>query len=111
MHMAVQIKLTIKGLPFFFFFLIGYFLILADIFFTYISNVIPFPSSPHSPEIPYPLHLPLLLGGCSPTHSPMPSSLPSKFPTLVHIAFTGPRASSPIDAQQYLPLLHMQLEQ
>jgi hypothetical protein len=44
------------------------------------------------------------------THSPTPASLPSQSLTLGHRVFTGPRASSPIDARQGHPLLHIQLE-
>jgi hypothetical protein len=43
-------------------------------------------------------------------HQPTLTSLHSHSPTLGHQAFTGPRASSPIDTQQGHPLLHMQLE-
>ena len=56
---------------------------------------------------PYPISLPLLLWGCSHTHS--------HFPALV-FSYTGAsslhitRASLPIDAWQSHPLLHMQLE-
>jgi hypothetical protein len=52
----------------------------------------------------------LLLWGCYPTHSPTPASLPSHSPTLGHQAFTGPRASPPIDAWQGHPLLNIRLE-
>jgi hypothetical protein len=70
--------------------------ILLDIFFIYISNVIPFP--------PYPL--PTL-----PVHQPTHSCfLALDSPTLGHRAFTEPRASLPNDDQQGHPLLHMQLE-
>ena len=41
---------------------------------------------------------------------PTPSSLSWHFPTLGHWAFTGPKESPPIDAQQGHPLLHMWLE-
>jgi hypothetical protein len=63
-----------------------------------------------TPEPPILSSLPLLLSGCSPTHPPTAASLPWYAPTLGHQAFTGPRVSSPIDAQQVHPLLHMRLE-
>ena len=62
----------------------------------------PFLISP--PKTPIPSSLPLL------TNPPTPASLPSHSPTLGHGAFTGPRASPPINVQQGHPLLHMQLE-
>jgi hypothetical protein len=43
------------------------------------------------------------------TYPPTPASQPSHSPTLGHQPFTGPK-TSPIDAQQGHPLLHMQLE-
>ena len=58
----------------------------------------PFPVFP--PQIPYWV-LP---------HPRMPTAAPWHSPTLGHPASTGPRASSPIDAGQGHPLLHMQLE-
>jgi hypothetical protein len=51
---------------------------------------------PQKPPIASPL--PLLLWGCVPTHPPNPTSPPSYSPTLGHWVFTGPRASSPINA-------------
>jgi hypothetical protein len=42
--------------------------------------------------------------------SPIPASLPSNSPTLGHQPFTGEKPSSPIDARQDHPLLHMWLE-
>jgi hypothetical protein len=79
-----------------------------DILFIYISNVILFPDTP-PPEALYTIPpLPLLLWGSSPTYPPTPASLP--WHSLGHRAFTGPRASPPIDAQQGRPLLHMWLE-
>jgi hypothetical protein len=68
---------------------------LSDIFFIYISNVIPFPGFPP----------PSLLNN-PPTHS----SWPWHPPILGHRTFTGPRASPPIDDQLGHPLLHMLLE-
>ena len=79
---------------------------LFDILFIYISNFIPFPSFPsRNPHpIPPPASMRVL------THPPTPASLPLHCPALGHRAFTGPRASLPIDAEQGHPLLHMQLE-
>jgi hypothetical protein len=54
------------------------------------------------PRIPFPL--PLL------TNPPTPASLSCHSPILGHRAFTGWRASPPIDAWQDHPLLHMWLE-
>jgi hypothetical protein len=53
---------------------------------------------------PMPSPLPLL------TNPPTPASLSWHCPTLGYQAFTGPRASPPIDVPQGHPLLHMQLE-
>ena len=61
------------------------FSLLLDIFFIYISNVIPFPGSPQ--ETPYPIPFPLVIGGCSLKHPPTPASLPWYSPTLEHQAF------------------------
>jgi hypothetical protein len=77
-------------------------LFLLDIFFIYISNVIPFLGFPPKTTIPSPL---LLL-----TNPPTPASLPWHPTTLGNRAFTGPRASPSIDVQQGHPLLYMQLE-
>ena len=58
-----------------------------------------------------PSSLPLLLWGCSCTHPPIPSfTHPQHSPMLGHWTFPGSRASSPIDAHQGHPLLHMLLE-
>jgi hypothetical protein len=43
-------------------------------------------------------------------HPPTPAFPPSNSATLGHRAFTGPRASPPIDSRQGHSLLHMQLE-
>jgi hypothetical protein len=59
---------------------------------------------------PFPCPSPLLLWGCSTTHLPTPTSLPSHSPTLGHQTFTELRASSHIDVPQDHSLLHMQLE-
>jgi hypothetical protein len=72
-------------------FLLSFFLL--DIFFIYISNLIPFPDFPfekHPPPIPS--SLPLL------TNPPTPAaSWPKQSTTLGHTAFMGQRASPPID--------------
>jgi hypothetical protein len=73
-----------------------------DIFFIYISNVIPFPG--FTSKKPHPNHLPLL------TNPHTPASLSWDSHSLGHQAFSGPRASPPFVAQQGNPLLHMQLE-
>ena len=54
-----------------------------------------FSVSPLEPPLPFPFSL--LLWGCSPTSPPTPTSLPWHSPTLGNQAFTGPRASFPID--------------
>jgi hypothetical protein len=61
--------------------------------------------APPEPLSHFPLPLPSK--GCPPS---TPASLFSHSPTLGHWAFPGSRASSPIDAWQGHPLLHMQLE-
>jgi hypothetical protein len=53
---------------------------------------------------PTPSYLPLF------TNPPTPTSWSWHSPTLGHRAFTGPRASPPIDDRLGHPLLHMQLE-
>jgi hypothetical protein len=63
-----------------------------------------------TPETIYPIPLLLLLWECAPTHLPTPASPPSHSPILGHWAFTGLRTSSPTDARQRHPLLHMWLE-
>jgi hypothetical protein len=65
--------------------------------------MIPFPGFP-----PENLYL-IPLWRHSPTHPSTHVSLPWHSPTLGHWAFTGTRASSPIDAWQIRPLLHMLL--
>jgi hypothetical protein len=60
---------------------------------------------------PTPSSLPLLLWGCSSTHPPTPTFLPSiPLARDIYGAFIGTRPSPPIDAWQGHPLLHMQLE-
>ena len=75
-------------------------LFILDIFFIYILNVIAFLGF-HSP-----ISSPITLY----TNPHTPPSRPWHSPTLGHSAFTGPRASPPIDDQLGHPLLHMQLE-
>jgi hypothetical protein len=65
-----------------------------------------FPTPHQRPPIP---SLPLLLWGCSPTHPTTSASPPWHCPSPGHWAFKGPRTSSPTDAQQGHPLLHMWL--
>jgi hypothetical protein len=74
------------------------FLILLDIFFIYISTIIPFQ------KWPIPSTFPLL------TNPHTPAFWPWQSPKLGHRAFTGPRAFPPIDDQQSHPLIDMQLE-
>jgi hypothetical protein len=81
-----------------------YFYFLLDIFFIYISNVIPFLVSPLKTS--YSLPLP-------PAHQPTHSCflVLANSPTLGYQALTGPRASPPIDDQPTgHPLLHTRLE-
>jgi hypothetical protein len=87
-----------------------FFSFFKDIFFIYVSNVIPFPGFP-SPFPGFPkgkplvaCPLPLLI------NPPTPSSWLWHFPTQAHRAFTGLRTSPPIDDQLGHPLLHMQLK-
>ena len=80
------------------------------IFYSFTFQMLsPFPI-PATPETPYPTTLLLLLGGCANNYPPTPTSLFSHSPTLGYGAFTGPRASSSIDACQFHPLLHIWLE-
>jgi hypothetical protein len=55
------------------------------------------PPLPPPQKSPVPSSLPLLLWGCSPTHSHLP---PWHSPTLGYWAFTGPGASPPTDAHK-----------
>jgi hypothetical protein len=77
---------------------------LLDIFFIYISNVIPFLSFPSE----NPLSSPPLLSPHA--HQSTHSSWPCHSLIRGHRAFTGPRASPPTDDRLGHPLLHMQLE-
>ena len=87
------------SLAFFFFFCL-------DFFFNFYFKYYPLswflfwkPSTPY-PITPHPLL----------TNPSTPASWPCFSPTLRHRAFTGPRASPPIDDWLGHPLLHMQLE-
>jgi hypothetical protein len=75
--------------------------VLLDIFFIYISNVICFPGF-LSEKNPISYLLSLL------TNPPIPASWPWHSHKLGHRAFTGPRASPPIDDQQSHPLLQLE---
>jgi hypothetical protein len=75
---------------------------LLDIFFIYISNVIPFSTS--SLKIPYSLPLPLL------TNPPTTASWSWHSSILGHRTFIGSRVSPLIDDRLGHPLLHMRLE-
>jgi hypothetical protein len=88
-----------------FFFFFGYFLYLH-------FKCYPLSRSPFwKPPIPWPLPLPLW--GCTPTHPPTHSHLPTPAfppchsPNLRHRIPSDPRASPPTDAQQGHPLSHM----
>jgi len=95
---------------FFFLSLVIFLSFFIEYFLIYILNFIPFPGFPSRNPLS---HLPspyFYEGAPSPTPLLPPISLPWHSPTLGHRAFTRPRASPPIDAQQGHPLLHMQLE-
>jgi hypothetical protein len=80
-----------------------------DILSIYISNVIPFPNSPSLKPLSHPPS-PCFYEVVLPTSRPTLASLPYYSPILGHRVFTQPRTSSPIDARQGHPLLHIQLE-
>ena len=84
---------------------------LFDIFFIYISNVIPFSSFPPSWKHPITSSYPVPIWGCSSTDPPTHTS-PPLIPLYwgIYLAFIGPRTSTSIDACQGHPLLHIQLE-
>jgi hypothetical protein len=84
-------------------------LFLLDIFFLYISNVIPFPGFPSANTISHP-PTPYFYEGVPSTHPPTLASPSWHSPILGHWAFTGPRASHPFDVPPDHPLIHMQLE-
>ena len=78
------------------------FVLLLDIFFIYISNVISFPGFlSKNPLSSFPTLLIKL---------PILSSWRWNYPTLGHRAFTGSRTSPSTDNRQGHPLLNMQLE-
>jgi hypothetical protein len=65
------------------------------------------------PETLYPIHplsASMWVFPHPPTYPHTHTSLPLISPTLGHCAFTGPRASSPIDVRYGHPLVHMQRE-
>jgi hypothetical protein len=78
-----------------------FFLLLLDIFFIYISNVIPVPGLPLTAPFPYLLSPPPL------TNPPNSAFWPWHSPMLGHRTFTGQMASPPIDDQLGHPLMHM----
>jgi hypothetical protein len=91
-------------LIFFLLLLLFFFFFNLDIFFIYISDVIPFlgfPSEKHPPPFSFSSLL---------TTPLTPASRPWNSPTLGHRDFIGQRASPPIDDQLVYPLLLMQLE-
>ena len=86
-----------------FFFFIAYYL--------FTSQMLPHSRfDPRKPCATPPPHASMRVYHHPPTHPLLSISLLSHSPTLGHAAFIGPRASSPIDAQQSHPLLHMQME-
>jgi hypothetical protein len=93
---SLSFLLSIVVFYFTFYLIFIYFL---DIFFIYISNVIPFPSFPNKNHLsrPPPRHL------CSPTSH----SWSWYSPIQGHRAITGPRASPLIDHRLGHPLLHI----
>jgi hypothetical protein len=102
-------KLFIKNINFFFCCFILCFLL--DILFIYVSNFSPFlPSPPETLYIILPPPASRRVLTHPPTHPPTITSPPWHSPTLMNQAFTGPRASPPIDVQQGHPLLRMWLE-
>jgi hypothetical protein len=108
-----EIQVEVGRNEIFFFLKDGYlFIYLLNIFFIYISNVIPFPGSRSQLLLgnPYPIFpLPAFMGVLPhpSTHSRLHVLA---FPYTVHQAFPGQRTSPPIDVPQDHPLLHMRLE-
>jgi hypothetical protein len=94
----------ISGFVCLFVFVLLLFIYSLDIFFIYISNVIPFSHFPLKIALSHPSSFPLL------TNPLIPTSLSWHYPTLGHRAFTGQRASPLTDVQQGHPLLNMWLE-
>jgi hypothetical protein len=87
----------------------NFFLLFYWIFSLFIFQMFPLSWSPRHQKSPTPSSFPLLLWGCSPAYLPTcPSSIPLHWG--VYWAIIGPRPSSPIDAWQGHPLLHMQLD-
>jgi hypothetical protein len=92
------------------FFMINFNLFLLDIFFLhfkyYSLSRFPLPS-----ESPYPIPPPASMRVFpQKNHLHTPTTPPWSSPKPRHQAFTGPRASPPINVRQGHPLLHMQLE-
>lgn len=85
----------------YFFFFIGY-------FFSYLSNVLSFPSFTSINSLSYPIPLPFLLWGCCPTYHPLLRAC-RHYPTLEHRALARLRASLLIH-YQVLPI-HYQVVQ
>ena len=84
---------------------------LLDILFIYTSNVITFPGFPSKTPLYHPPPpASMKVFPHPPIHASTLISPPWNSPTLGHQAFTGPRASPPIDTRQSNHLLHMQLE-
>jgi hypothetical protein len=75
--------------------------LLLDIFFIYITNVIPFPGFPSKNPLSHPP------SPCLPTH---PFPLPCPGIPLHWVIEPSQDQGPPIDVQQSHPLLHMQLE-
>jgi hypothetical protein len=82
---------------------------LLDILFIYISNVSLFPDPPQN-SLYYPPSS-CFYEGVPPPSQPLPPPCPGiPLHCCIHRAFTGPRASSPTDARQGHPLLHIWLK-
>jgi hypothetical protein len=109
-HKRILITIFVIFLHSLIFFFYGSFFLILDILFIYISKFGSSWFSLYKPPIP--VHLTLLLWGCSPTNPPT-STHPHPswhLAILEHPALTWPRASPPIDARQGHPQLHMLLE-
>ena len=77
-----------------------------DIFFIYISNVLPFPGSPFRNTLSHPSSPCLYEGAPTPTH-PIPSSDLGILLNCDIKKTSGPRTSPPTDAQQDHPQPHI----
>jgi hypothetical protein len=79
---------------FYFFYSFIYKLLFSlDIFFTYISNVFPFPGLPFGNPLSHPYSPCLYEGAPPPSHPPTPIFPPWHSPTLGHWTTSDPRAS------------------